>query len=460
MQCKFCGAELENGNPVCTECGKDNGSADLGNMEKKIKNMRMALIVAVSVLVLALLAAVLFFVVGDGLQGSGDPSTEGTQQTTEGTIPTDGNPDDETCKGTYTATDADVAAGRETVVATLDGVGLTSGVLQIHYWSTVMDFLNNYSYYLSYWGLDYTKPLDTQTCTVVEGKTTTWQQYFLSNAINEWHGHQALAQAAKKAGFQMPEDFQKDLEGLPERLEEVRKKNNIESVEAMIQGDFGPGCTYEDYYSYMETYYLGYGYYLHLCDSIEVTDAEIEAYFTKNADALKTQYKVTKDSGNVVDVRHILIMPEGGTKDSTTGKTTYSDDEWEACRKKAQEIYDTWMAGEKTEDSFAELAKKHSQDGNAAQGGIYTEVYKGQMVQTFNDWCFDESRKPGDHGLVKTDFGYHIMYFVGAEAGWIRYSRSGAAEEKASELLDQTVESYPVEVTYEKISLGYVNLAG
>ena len=41
------------------------------------------------------------------------------------------------------------------------------------------------------------------------------------------------------------------------------------------------------------------------------------------------------------------------------------------------------------------------------------------MVPTFNDWVFDESRKPGDTGIVKTDYGYHIMYFVGdSMAAW------------------------------------------
>ena len=56
---------------------------------------------------------------------------------------------------------------------------------------------------------------------------------------------------------------------------------------------------------------------------------------------------------------------------------------------------------------------ENSADGNAAEGGIYTEVYQGQMVPTFNDWCFDASRQPGDSGIVETDYGYHIMYFVG-----------------------------------------------
>ena len=35
------------------------------------------------------------------------------------------------------------------------------------------------------------------------------------------------------------------------------------------------------------------------------------------------------------------------------------------------------------------------------------------MVAEFNDWCYDESRQPGDHAIVETDYGYHIMYFSG-----------------------------------------------
>ena len=34
------------------------------------------------------------------------------------------------------------------------------------------------------------------------------------------------------------------------------------------------------------------------------------------------------------------------------------------------------------------------------------------MVPTFNDWCFDPSRQPGDTGIAETDYGVHVMYFV------------------------------------------------
>ena len=42
------------------------------------------------------------------------------------------------------------------------------------------------------------------------------------------------------------------------------------------------------------------------------------------------------------------------------------------------------------------------------------------MVTAFNDWCFADERKPGDHSIVKTEFGYHIMYYVsqGEEIYW------------------------------------------
>ena len=123
-----------------------------------------------------------------------------------------------------------------------------------------------------------------------------------------------------------------------------------------------------------------------------------------------------------VDVRHILVQPEGGTKDDD-GNITYSDEEWEACRKEAQALLDQYLAGEKTADAFGALANEHSDDqnGKVTNGGLYEDVYKGDMVAAFDQWIFDDSRVPGETGLVKTPYGYHVMYFVhrdGAVDAW------------------------------------------
>ena len=80
----------------------------------------------------------------------------------------------------------------------------------------------------------------------------------------------------------------------------------------------------------------------------------------------------------------------------------------------AQAILDEWEAGEATEDSFAALAAEKTEDeGSKENGGLYEDVYPGQMVTAFNDWCFDADRKPGDTGIVETEYGCHVMYYSG-----------------------------------------------
>ena len=64
--------------------------------------------------------------------------------------------------------------------------------------------------------------------------------------------------------------------------------------------------------------------------------------------------------------------------------------------------------------NFSRVAYENSQDpGSNTNGGLYEDVYPGQMVAAFNDWCFDASRKSGDTGIVETNYGYHVIYFVG-----------------------------------------------
>ena len=115
----------------------------------------------------------------------------------------------------------------------------------------------------------------------------------------------------------------------------------------------------------------------------------------------------------LVNVRHILAAFEGGTTDSSTGMTTYSEEEKLAAKIEAQELFNEWKNGAATEESFAALANEKSDDGDGTTGGLYENVYPGQMVTAFNDWCFDEARKAGDTDIVETNYGYHVMYFSG-----------------------------------------------
>ena len=129
--------------------------------------------------------------------------------------------------------------------------------------------------------------------------------------------------------------------------------------------------------------------------------------------------------------------------------------------RKAQALLDRWESGEATEEAFALLANEYSTDpGSNTKGGLYEYVYQGDMVETFDAWCFDESRKTGDTGLVKTTYGYHVMFYSDDEALWVSKSREAIRSEKISEFVDAAVEANPLEADYSKMMLGFKALAG
>lgn len=114
---------------------------------------------------------------------------------------------------------------------------------------------------------------------------------------------------------------------------------------------------------------------------------------------------------NLINVRHILVNFDGETNEDGT----YTDEAKATAKESAEAILKEWKDGDATEESFAALANEKTTDtGSKGNGGLYENVYPGQMVSAFNAWCFDESRKAGDTGIVETEYGYHVMFFVGA----------------------------------------------
>ena len=114
----------------------------------------------------------------------------------------------------------------------------------------------------------------------------------------------------------------------------------------------------------------------------------------------------------------------------------------EAAYDAVKEIEDQWLAGEATEESFAALAEEKSQDeGSAENGGLYEDIYKGQMVKEFDEFCFADHKK-GDTAIVKGSSsaysGYHLIYFVSADGEL--YSRVVADEQLRSDAYNTTLE--------------------
>ena len=139
-----------------------------------------------------------------------------------------------------------------------------------------------------------------------------------------------------------------------------------------------------------------------------------------------SQPALDSDSASkVYSVRHILVIPESGDDDSSSSSSSstatkeYTEEEWAAALEKANSILDEYNKGDKTELSFAELAEKYTDDTSSTSvnmnnmyGGGIMDTQLGQMVSDFENWAIDSSRKYGDVEIVKSSYGYHIMFFI------------------------------------------------
>ena len=464
MKCKYCEAELEEGLTICSSCGADlsaeeviaeqilqapaeeeqtvvceqtpaepEGEEQLGEelaeqprKKRRFKLWQVIVGAVASVVLLAALAVVLLYAFGVDLRP---------------------RPNDIHKKDQYTVSDEKAAKAGDKVIAVTNGKELTNGVLQMYYKMQVVDFLNNNSSYLSYLKLDLEKPLSEQPCYYDE--TLSWEQYFIDVAIETWHNYQSVYALSVQDGFVPSEDLCTSLDELPAGLEEMAAQEKFESADELIKDRFGPACTAEDYLDYCRVYYVS-AEYINVTPSMD----ELENFYTAN-ESLFVENGIDKQSGPLVNARHILLFPEGGTPVEGSDEVTFTDEEWAACYAKAEALLNQWKEGEATEESFATLANTHSEDGGSnTNGGLYTGITKQtNFVENFLNWCMDESRQVGDTGIVQTEYGYHIMYFAYTQPQWLYYANTYFLSDRTSQMIEAANEKWHIEITYKHIAL-------
>ena len=104
---------------------------------------------------------------------------------------------------------------------------------------------------------------------------------------------------------------------------------------------------------------------------------------------------------------------------------------------------------EKTEEAVSALSKEYNEDGGSKEnGGLYEGVDKGKMVPEFENWLFDTDRVVGDVDIVKTTYGYHIMYFV--KEGQIVWQKA-VSEAMLQSDMEKLTEEFTVDLNEEKL---------
>lgn len=84
--------------------------------------------------------------------------------------------------------------------------------------------------------------------------------------------------------------------------------------------------------------------------------------------------------------------------------------------KTGEEILEEWKNGAATEDSFAELCKKYTQDTSAVEnGGLFEQVTKTGMTEELSNWIFDSSRQAGDTVAITVSETTYVLYYIGQD---------------------------------------------
>ncbi|WP_102577048.1 SurA N-terminal domain-containing protein, partial [Vibrio splendidus] len=202
-----------------------------------------------------------------------------------------------------------------------------------------------------------------------------------------------------------------------------------------------------------------------LAKDIELTDEQIEQYYSENpqaytrpeqakvsyielsAEALKSQLEVSDEEAQKYYQEHL-------DKYSTEEQRKVShilvqgDDE-----AKAQSILDELNAGA----DFATLAEEKSDDfGSADVGGDLGWIERDVMDPAFEDAAFALENIGDTTGLVKSDFGYHIIKLDEIKASQAQPYTEVAVEIK-QELLDQRAvdQFYEQQTELEKVAFEF-----
>jgi hypothetical protein len=281
----------------------------------------------------------------------------------------------------------------------------------------------------------------------------TWEQFFLENALQSWQSYTIMEILAERDNFTISADMQAQIDSIAAQLESIADAYGYEDAQAYLNEEMAPGVTTDVYVNFNRVYCISNEYVTNFYQTQYPNLVEITRYYGENRDTFEAN-GIAPNIGLISSVRHILVKPQGGTTDES-GNTTYSEDEWTTALSEAERILKQWQEGEATEDSFAILANTYSEDGGSnTTGGLYEGItVDANYVEEFKGWAIDPVRKTGDVEIVKTQFGYHIMYFVHGED----YFEYLVGEQLVADRIQQKVlalaEELPMDVNYKKILL-------
>ena len=253
----------------------------------------------------------------------------------------------------------------------------------------------------------------------------TWYEYINEYVLEEVTNLILLCEAATNAGIALTND---DYTYINDQLTEQRTL-----VVVRYQTDYN---TYlgDRYFGYvneddmkqiylMETLASKYSAYLNAQVEERMTEERIESHLATMT------FENGRDESMTRNLGHIL-----------SSSSVFDEDQNYENIKTAKSRFE--KAG-KTDEAWSAIWKEFSHDANE----IFPNVRQGEMIEQMDKWLFAEERAVGDLGIITTDNGCHLLYYISeGDPAYIADAKEELYEIISHEIMDELRAEYKIKI--------------
>ena len=285
---------------------------------------------------------------------------------------------------------------KNTTAAVVDDHEISSVELSYYYKDMITSNYNTWqssygeslSLFMSFMGLDLTKPLNEQQY----AENTTWADYFVQSALEKAKSDYLLCQKAKAEGFTLPEEERLALDNAIAQLPTFATIYGYSSTDHYLTSLYGPGANEDSYVQYSENVSLANAYYNAYGKSLNIDDAAIRAYedgqYEKFSSYSYASYRIP----------HSDYLTGGTTGED--GTVTYTQEEEETARAAAKADAMKLTSATNLDELNKAIAALPKNEGELVTASTFTDSLYDTCSTISRDWLASSLRKVGDCAVI------------------------------------------------------------
>lgn len=263
---------------------------------------------------------------------------------------------------------------------------------QFFYKNEISNFQNQYNSYLSIFGVDFNKDLNTQT--YLDG-STTWAEYFNNAAQNALIENTLLYNEAMAKGYELSSDEKTSINNEIDSLGKAVSQLGY-GVDFYLEAVFGKGITSDVYKEIISKNTISNKYLNDLLATYEYTSEDCENYYNEN--------KKNIDTATVRSYIFTYTVPE----DAAEGDESYKDEARNSANAMLEAVTDeaSFEAYLNSNVLTDEQKETLTEDFSLSEGISFSA-----LNEDIANWVFDSARVEGDKVVIEANNAFNVIYF-------------------------------------------------